>query len=238
MSRHIAEVSASPTGFHRISGLAAVGFALMIVLANLIVVPAGQPTTGTGIAEVSEFFAAERDLVGLSAALTPAAWVLATLFGAGSFAVLWPAERRRGEAWSLLGMAGLLLQNATFAAVVACRLALATATTPTDGASPWLWALHDALFTLNGTFLALALVGLSVAGLRAGLLRPWQHTLGLGAAALLFTSATLAWLVVDHAGPLGLLGLAGWLMWVVWLIGYGITLYRLAPAAGETPSTA
>ena len=94
------------------------------------------------------------------------------------------------------------------------------------GANTGLWALHDALFTLNGTFLALALVGLSLGGLRTGLIRPWHGRWGLVSAALLFASAVLTPLVLDRVGPLGLLGLTGWLMWVVWIVVYGIVLMR------------
>ncbi|MFF5516714.1 2-oxoglutarate/malate transporter [Streptomyces coeruleorubidus] len=215
--------------FARISGVAALGFALLIVAGNVIVVPAGLPRTGAGIGEVDGFFRAHGDLVGLGSALTPAAWVLATLFGAGAVRALWRSERNRGEAWALLGFAGLVLQNAVFTGVVAIRLALASTAADGIGADTSLWALHDALFTLNGTFLAIALLGLSVGGLRGGLIRPWHGGWGLVAAALLFGSAVLAPLVIDHAGPLGLLGLAGWLMWVVWLVVYGVALIHRAP---------
>jgi hypothetical protein len=217
-------------GFSRISGFAALGFAFLIVFSNVIQVPAGMPLTGADMDEVGAFFRAKADVVGVGSALTPAAWALATLFGAGAVSALWRFERDRGEAWSLLGFAGLILQNAAFAGVIAVRLALASTAEDHAGATPGLWAFHDALFTLNGTFLALALLGLSVGGLRGGLIRSWHGTLGLLSAALLFASATLAPLVIDHAGPLGLLGLVGWLMWVVWLAAYGAALIRLNPA--------
>jgi hypothetical protein len=216
--------------FTRVSGLAALGFAFLIVAGNVVLVPAGLPRTGAGIGEVDGFFRAHGDLVGIGSALTPAAWVLATLFGAGAVRVLWQSERDRGEAWALVGFAGLILQNAVFAAVIAIRLALASTAADGVGAAASLWALHDTLFTLNGTFLALALVGLSLAGLRAGLIRPWLGRWGLVSAALLFSSAVLTPLVVDHVGPLGLLGLVGWLMWVVWVLVYGVVLMRPAPA--------
>jgi hypothetical protein len=216
--------------FTRVSGLAALGFAFLIVAGNVVLVPAGLPRTGAGIEEVDGFFRAHGDLVGIGSALTPAAWVLATLFGAGAVRVLWQSERDRGEAWALVGFAGLILQNAVFAAVIAIRLALASTAADGVGAAASLWALHDTLFTLNGTFLALALVGLSLAGLRAGLIRPWLGRWGLVSAALLFSSAVLTPLVVDHVGPLGLLGLVGWLMWVVWVLVYGVVLMRRAPA--------
>lgn len=212
--------------FSRICGLAALGFAFLIVLVNVFLVPAGFPPTGAETGEVIEFFTTNKDIVGIASTLTPLAWVLATLFGAGAVSELWPAERNRGEAWSLVGFAGLLLQNATFTAVVAIRLALASTTAHDSTATAELWTLHDAVFTLNGTFLALALIGLSLGGLRTGLINQWHGGLGLLSAALLFSSATLTPLVIDHAGPLSLLGLVGWLMWVVWVSIYGITLIR------------
>jgi hypothetical protein len=217
------------TSFTRVSGLAALGFAFLIVAGNVVLVPAGLPRTGAGIGEVDGFFRAHHDLVGIGSALTPAAWVLATVFGAGAVRVLWHAEGERGSAWALVGFAGLLLQNAAFAGVTALRLALAS--TAADGvrADTGLWALHDALFTLNGTFLALALAGLSLGGLRTGLVRPWHGRWGLVSAALMLGSAVLTPWVIDRPGPLGLLGLAGWLMWVVWIVVYGIVLLRAEP---------
>jgi hypothetical protein len=209
--------------FSAVSGAGAIGFATVIVLGNVFLVPAGMPLPAAELDEVTAFFAANEGVVGLVSACAPAAWVLATLFGAGAVAVLWPSERTRGDAWSLVGFAGVLMQCVTFTGVVAIRLALAQ-----GGQAESLWALHDAVFTLNGTFLALALVGLSIAGLRAGLLRPWHGRLGLAAAAPLFASACLGPLVIEHGGVLGLIGLTGWLMWVVWLVGYGVTLLRLS----------
>lgn len=223
------QVKLTTSGFSRLGGMAAIGFAAMITLGNVIMVPAGMPLTGAEAGEVTEFFSTQGTAVGIGSALAPGAWILATLFGAGAFVALRRSEHGRGEAWSLLGLAGLVLQNVTFAGVVAIRLAL-TSTAPHDpSATAGLWALHDAVFTLNGTFLALALLGLSVGGLRTGLTRPWHTCLGLLAAVLQFSSATLAHWVIDNGGAMGLLGLVGWLLWVVWIVGYGITLIRRNP---------
>ncbi|SEH01582.1 hypothetical protein SAMN05444920_12130 [Nonomuraea solani] len=209
--------------FSRVSGIGAIGFAGTIVGVNLLMTPAGMPLTGAGDGEVAAFFGANGGLVGVASAFVPAAWVLATLFGAGAVAALWPSERERGEAWSLVGFTGLILQNVTFAGVIAARLALTR--TSQEGTSA-LWAFHDAVFTLNGTFLAIAMLGLSVAGLRTGFIRPWHGGLGFVAAALQFTSASLAYLIMREDGPLGLIGLAGWLLWVAWIVVYGIRLIR------------
>ncbi|WP_247001522.1 hypothetical protein [Halosolutus gelatinilyticus] len=233
------KIKSLPTmAFPQISGIAALGFAFLIVLGNVFLVPAGLPHAGAETGEVIAFFTTSKDIVGIASMLTPLAWVLATLFGAGAVSVLWQSDRDRGEAWSLVGFGGLILQNGAFAAVIAIRLALASTTAHDSTATTELWALHDALFMLNGTFLTLALIGLSISGLRAGLIRQWHGRLGLLAAALLFSSATLAPLIMDQAGPLGLLGLIGWLMWVVWVGTYGITLIRGGAVPIESQSHA
>lgn len=201
----------------KVGGVAVIGFATLIVGANVIAVGGGLPLPGADMAQVRDFFGTSA-AVGLSSAFVPLAWLCATVFCASAVATLWHAERM----WSLVGFAGVLLQNATFAAIIATRLAL---TSEVDSA---LWALHNGFFALNGTFLAIALVGLSVAGHRAGLIRRWHAMLGYVAAVLQFVSASLAFAVVD--GELGFVGLAGWVLWVVWLVAYGVALFRGAPA--------
>lgn len=218
------KTSTSP--FSPIAGLSGLGFATVIVLANAIMVPTGLPPTGADTADAVAYFTTHRDVVGIASALTPAAWVLSTVFAAGVVAALWRSDRDRGEAWSLVGFAGVLLQNGAFAGVIALRLALP------DDPTGVLWHLHDALFTLNGVFLALALLGLSLGGRHAGLIPEWHGALGLLSAALLFTSATLTPLITDHPGPLGLLGLAGWLLWVAWIVAYSLALIRRGAAHG------
>ncbi|MFE3617769.1 hypothetical protein, partial [Streptomyces anulatus] len=127
-----------------------------------------------------------------------------------------------GTGWSLVGFAGLLLQNATFTVIVGIRYALGAS----SGEGAALWALQDALLALNGAFLATALVGLTVAGRLAGLVKPWHAAIGYLAAALQFTAATITPLIIDHDGPLGLIGLSGWLLWAVWFVAYGVALVR------------
>ncbi len=230
MSPHLgAEPGAWP--FSRIAGLAGLGFALLIVSVNAFLVPAGLPHAGAETGDVVRFFGTRPAAVGLASALAPVGWVLAILFGAGAVAALWRSDRERGAAWSLVGFAGLIMQNVTFAGVTAIRLALASTAAPDGGTAAGLWALHNALFIFNGTFLALAMTGLSVSGRRAGLIGRRHSAAGLLAAACQLGSAVLGPLVVDDPGPIGLLGLAGWLIWVGWIAAYGIALTRLRRAA-------
>ncbi|MFK4088451.1 hypothetical protein ACI2LF_30335 [Kribbella sp. NPDC020789] len=213
------------TQFTRAGGIGAIGFATMIVLGNVITVPAGHPSPGADPGAATEFASAHGGLMQWSSALTPIAWFGAVLFAAAALAVLWPQERRRGEAWSLVGAGGLLLQTAVFAGLIATRLAVVQQ----PGEATSLWPLQDALLTINGTFLALALVGLSIAGSRCGLIPRWHRLLGLAAAGLTFSSAVLTPLVISRGGVFGLIGLTGWLLWVVWLVAYGTALIKHAP---------
>ena len=71
-----------------------------------------------------------------------------------------------GRCW---GSAGALMQNAIFAGVVGTQVVLCSREPcPSTTRSGLVWQLHNALFTLNGTSLALILLAFSVAGLRGG----------------------------------------------------------------------
>lgn len=237
--------------FTRTAALGGVTFAGVIVGANLILVPAGLPLHGATPEAVLRFFTETADVVGVAALLMPLAWVASTVFAAGVLVEL----SRTGAAalgWSLIGFAGVLLQNAAFAGVVALRVGLASATVLDEATAEVVWRVHDALFTLNGTFLATALLGFSIGGRLGRLVPSWHAVLGVGAALLLFTSATLSFFVIQPASPVGWLGLTGWLLWVAWIVGCAGVLWRrpvgparparsgepsggvAAPSAGET----
>ncbi|WUH98425.1 hypothetical protein OHR68_33745 [Spirillospora sp. NBC_00431] len=219
--------------FSRIGGWAAIGFAALLLGCNLVLAPSGIPLIGAPIDEVGEYFGEHSAVIEATSALTPVAWLLATLFGAAATVALWPIERRRGEAWSLVGFAGILLQNTTFAGVIATRLAL-TGTARDESATQGLWSLNEAYFALNGTFLATAMIGLSAAGVRTGLIRRSHALVGFTAAGLQFASAVLLSLFFDDPGPIDLLGLAGWLLWVAWFAWYGVVLIRMrAPSTDQ-----
>ncbi|SEF18898.1 hypothetical protein [Jiangella alba] len=222
--------------FSRIGGWAALGFAVLLAGTNLILAPTHLPLIGDPVDEVADYFGSHAGIIGFSGTLAVIAWLLAVLFGAAVVAAVWPSERARGEAWSLVGIAGLVLQNATFTVFTATRLAL-TGTASDAPATNALWTLNEALFAFNGTFLATAMLGLSVAGLRSGLIRSGHAVLGFTAGTLQLSSALLLPLVFDDPGAADLLGLAGWLLWVVWIAWYGIVLLRTRTSSAE-PSRA
>lgn len=216
----------SNIGSTRLAGASAIGFAMIVFLVNaLILTPAGLPPTGAPAGDVVDFLAAATPAVALATVFLPTAWVLSVVFAAGVVT----ASQKGARAWALVGFAGIVSQNLTIMIVSAVRVALEHAA-PAEPLVALAWAFHDAAFVLNGTFLATALLGLSLAGVQSGLIPRWLAGAGLVAGACQFASATLTPWVVDE-GPLGLLGLAGWLVWIAWLVAYGILLLRAGTPA-------
>jgi len=207
----------------RLAGAAALAFVPVAAAATGILRSAGLPATSAGPAEVAAFYAGQPISVGIASALAPLAWLLLVLFGAGAVGRLRPAEAAQGEAWSLVGLAGIVMQNVLFAGSVAAQIAL-LAGAPAGGG---LWQLHNALFSLNGIALAIAMLGFSISGLRTGTLAGWHVTVGLVAATLQLISSALTPVSLS-GGPAGfaLVGLVGFLLWLVWLVTFGVVLLR------------
>ncbi|MEH0936433.1 hypothetical protein [Micromonospora psammae] len=217
--------------FARLAGIAGIGFVVILVAANLLLTAAGFPTPSeaASLDEITTVFAAGSGSLRLASALLPAAWLLATVFAVGVCVCLRRDERARTDPWSLVGLAGVLMQSVVFTSVEATRLALTSAAQHDAGGVAGLWGLYTALFGFNQVFLAIALVGLSMFGVRTGATARWHAGTGLLAAALLFATATTSPYGVDGVNPLALLGLVGWLLWLVWIMAYSIILIRRAP---------
>lgn len=226
----VSKIETAPTWpITRIGGVAGIGFTAIIVGSNLLVLPAGAPTVGTEFAEATAFFTEHAGFGEFAWAWSPLAWVLVIVFGAGVFKSLRHTRHADAEAWALVGLAGLILQTGTFAGVIALRFALTALPAYDNPGAAALWTLHNALFNINGAFLATAMLGLSIGGLRAGLIRPWHASLGFIAATLQLVWTVLTPLMLEQRSPLSLLGLIGWILWVVWIIVWGVTLIRLRP---------
>lgn len=220
--------------FLRLAGIAGIGFVVILITANLLLTAAGFPTPSEApsIDEITTVFAAGSGPLRLASALLPAAWLLATVFAVGVCGYLGRDERGRLDPWSLVGLAGVLMQSVVFTSVEATRLALTAAAQHGPDGVAGLWGLHTALFGFNQVFLATALVGFSMSGIRTGVIARWHAGTGLLAATLLFGTATTGPYGVDGVNPLALLGLVGWLLWLVWIVAYSIVLIRRVP----TPS--
>lgn len=221
--------------FTRLAGAAALAFVPTVLTATAVLQSSGLPAVDAGPEEVTAFFAGHTTQVAIASALAPLAWLLLTVFGAGAVVRLWPVEQVRGEAWSLVGLTGLVMQNVLFAGSVAAQVALLAGPPTSSG----LWQLHNALFDLNGIALAIALLGFSIGGLRTSTLRTWHGAVGLLAAALQLASSMLTPIALS-GGPAGLavVGLVGFLLWLVWLTTFGVVLLRDRPRSdAASPGT-
>jgi len=204
--------------FTRLSGLAALGFAVIVAAINIVLGASGWPPADAAPGEVAAYVAAHSGLIGTDVALTLANTVLIAVFAAGAFAVIWPVERARGEAWSVVGLLGVAVMAAQFGVVVALRAALTEGHDPAGG----VWDLHNALFTAAGVGLGIVMLGFSVGGVRTATIRRWHGGLGVVSGVLLIVAAVLSpvW------SGLGTAGLAGFVGWLIWLPTFGLVLVR------------
>ena len=220
----------------RVGGLAGLSFIAIVVSVNIILGATGMPRPGASAAEVKTYFADNGDLVAAVCALATFVWLCLGVFGAGLVARLRAEDPAKVESWPLLGLGGVIMQNCLFAGVIATQGILATATLSDDGR--WVvWQLHNALFALNGTSLAIILLAFSVAGLRAGLIRRWHAGVGLTAALVLQASSlTTPW--HEESEALASFGLLGFVLWLVWVVTYSLVLLRGTPAAAAPAAAA
>ncbi len=217
----------------RVGGLAGLSFIAVVGSVNIILGASGMPRAGATRSEVQTYFADHGDTVALACSLATLVWLCLGLFGAGLVARLRQEAPDRVESWPLLGLGGVIMQNALFAGVVATQVVLGTADLSDD--SRWLvWQLHNALFTLNGTSLAIILLAFSVAGLRSGLIRRWHAVVGLTAATVLQISS-LTTPFHEDSEPLAMFGLLGFVLWLVWVTTYSLVLLR--PTTTEPVTT-
>jgi hypothetical protein len=216
--------------FRRLAGWAGIGFVIVVVIANVILGSTNPPRDAVlAGAAIAPYYTANEAALRAVNAIAPFVWVLLALFAGGLVAAIWPSDRARREAWALVGLIGITMQNAIFAGVIALQaalLAVATGPSPSAGVLEGLWSLHHAVFGLNGASLAIAMTGFSVGGLRAGVMPAWQGGLGLVAGALML----LQTLAVAGVPGIGLLGFGGFLLWLVWIASLGIRLVATAPA--------
>ncbi|GAB2515097.1 2-oxoglutarate/malate transporter [Nocardia heshunensis] len=209
------------------AGLAGFGFVLLAVGINVIYVryQLPFPLAAGGFDVVAESFAAVGPALKRPSVAAPAAWVCTTVFAAGMLSVL-GGGGISGQPWALVGFAGVLMQNATFAVVEALRFAMAEGAVRDRNSIAGLWTLSNVLLGFNQVFLALALLGFSAAGAGTGFLAPWQVVLGYVSAALLFVSASISPYNATGTAKGGFIGFVGWLGWAAWIVAAGVTLIR------------
>ena len=210
----------------RLAGAGAATFAVIVVGQNAVRGSAA-PMPGASGADVLEYYADHRAVTTvLLASFLVGAVSLAAFVGGSMRSFLTSA--RRG--WAITGLIGAIGVIAMFAGVVASEQAL-TVLASGDGAdtatAESIWALHNSLFTVNFAFIALALVGLSRAGIATGTTpRPFRWLAPIGAGLLSVGTVAGAYIAAGDAAALFGIATTGFVVWLAFLVTTSTRLLR------------
>jgi|GEM_PF-2903655 len=214
----------------RLAGAGALTFVGSVIMQNIIR-GGSAPSNGASSAAVLAYYGDHR---GITMALVG----LFLLSGSGLAAFLGGAMRRLtgGErpAWAFTGCVGAVGIIVLFSVLVGAEEALsvlAHRNQPNLGAVEALWVLHNCVFTLLFPMIAVALVGLSRAGVAAGITpRAFQRIAPLGASLLAVGALAGPFIAAGDAMALFAVGAIGFLMWLAFLITTGLRLTRATVA--------
>ena len=210
----------------RAAGLGGITFAAT-VLAQNIIRGASAPANGASTKEVLTHYTDHRALTFVLVATFVLSAVGLAVFLGGAMRRLLASERR---GWALTGYVGGVGIMALFAIVVGAEQALSVVATrgqPNVGAIEALWALHNSVFTVLDVFIAAALIGLSRAGIAAGITpAAFRKLAPVGSAMLLVGALAGPSIAAGDAMPLfGVAGI-GFLIWLAFVATTGLRLVR------------
>ena len=199
----------------RLVGAAAIAFAVLVVIENLVVL-AGSPTYASPIKEVLAFHAEHRGSVAIAVGLQALYVPLLLGFLTGLHGLV---ERRGGA-------------GATLSAVMAFYAVLWDGVVLSAGnlAEPspvfeLVWQMHAAAFALALPALGTTFIGAALATHAVRLTPRWQLLLGVAGGGLLL-AAGAANLAIADGSALLYVGVSGLAAWLVWLTATGVRLVR------------
>jgi hypothetical protein len=211
----------------RLVGAAAIAFAVLVAIENVLFAVTGALTYGAPIEEVLAYYAANRDSVAIVSGLVALYLPLLLVFLTGLHGLV---ERRGGAGadWSRLALAAGATLSATLVLFNVLQIGLAISAGGLDEpthAFEIVWQIHGAAFGLALPMLGVTCIGGAIAAHASGLTPTWQRVLGLVGGSLLL-AAGLGNLAIADGSPLIYVGLLGFAVWVVWLLATGVRLVR------------
>ncbi len=230
-----ANVATAPRGVGdisaRLAGAGAITFAA-VVLAQNIIRGASVPGNGATTADILTHYTEHRPVTFVLIATYVLSGIALALFLGGVMRRLMSTKQR---GWAFTGLVGSTCIMSLFAIVVAGEQALsvtAQRAQPQPGAIESQWTLHNSVFTVLDLSIAVALLGLSRAGVAAGITpRVFTRLAPIGSALLLVGTLAGPSIAAGDAQPLfGLAGL-GFLVWLAFLITTGLRLVRSQEAS-------
>ena len=211
----------------RLVGVAAIGFAVLVVIENVLFAVTGAPAYGAPIEEVLAYYAANRDSVAIVSGLVALYLPLLLAFLAGLHGLV---ERRGGAGadWSRLALAAGATLSAIFVLVNVLQIGFALSAGRLAEPTPafeLVWQIHAAAFALTMPMLGTTCIGAALAAHASGLTPAWQRLVGLVGGSLLL-AAGLGNLAIADGSALIFVGLLGFAAWLVWLLATGVRLVR------------
>jgi hypothetical protein len=218
----------SPSGdiSARLAGAGAITFAVT-VLAQNIIRGVTAPGNGASTAEIVSHYGSDRAIMFVLVATYVLSGAGLAVFLGGAMRRLMAGERR---GWALTGFVGAISIMALFAVVAGAEQALggvAHQAQPDLGGIQAVWAIHNSVFAVLDFSIAVALVGLSRAGVAVGITpRVYARLAPVGAALLLV--GTLAGPAIAEGDAMPLFGLTGlgFLIWLSFVFTSGLRLVR------------
>ena len=209
----------------RVAGIGALGFAGIVVLQNLIR-GGSAPSNGASSDDVLAHYADHRALTVLLVSTFMIGGTALTVFLGGAMRRLTAVR----PGWAYTGYAGAVGVLALFATMLGTEVSLsvvAAGDAPSTSAIQALWALHNSLFTMLFLFIGVALVGLSRAGVAAGITpRAFERVAPVSFALLTVAAVAGPLTAAGDAMVFFGVGLAGFLVWLAFLITTGLRLVR------------
>lgn len=214
----------------RLVGAAAIVFAVLVVVENVLFAVTGAPSYGAPIEDVLAYYAANSGAVSIVSGLVALYLPLLLVFVAGLHRI---AERRGGAGadWSRLAMAAGATLSAVFVLVNVLQIALVLAADGRADPTPafeLVWQIHAAAFALTLPMLGATCIGTTLSTHASGLTPAWQRLLGVVGGSLLLAAGTFNLAIADGS-PLIFAGLLGFAAWLVWLIATGLRLIWTSP---------
>ena len=211
----------------RLVGAAAIAFAVLVVIENVLFAVTGALPYGAPIEEVLAYYAANRDAVAIVSGLVALYLPLLLVFLTGLHGLV---ERRGGAGadWSRLALAAGATLSAIFVLVNVLQIGLALSAGGLAEPTPefeLVWQVHAAAFALELPALGTTFIGAALATHAVRLTPRWQLLLGVAGGGLLL-AAGAANLAIADGSALLFVGLPGLAAWLVWLLATGVRLVR------------
>lgn len=210
----------------RLAGFGAFTFVGIVILQNVLR-GSSAPANGASAQTVATHYADHRSVMFVLAGTFVVSGIALATFLGGTVRRLLAGPR---PGWAITGLVGGVGILSTFTVLLACEQALSVLSvsdTPDLSAIDAVWTLHNCVFTLLWLAIAVGLLGLSRAGVAAGVTPRAFARLGPIGAVLLGTAAAAGPAIANgDAQPLFGLALVGFVLWLAFLVATGLRLIR------------